>query len=54
MSIEVVLAVVIIVMGISLMQLIRHNGKEIKRLKQRLEKAGVIKEDSESSVESPQ
>ena len=54
MSAEVVLAIVILVLGISLHQLIRHNGKEIKRLKQRLEKAGVIKEDSESSAESRQ
>lgn len=45
---EVVLAVVIIVMGISLERLIAHNRKEVRKLKRQLEKAGVIELDVEA------
>ena len=44
---EVVISVVLIVVAIALSRLIAHNSKEVKKLKRRLEKAGVIDIEAE-------
>ena len=45
---EIVLGVLIIVIFISLERLVARNRKEVRKLKRRLEKAGVIEVDVEA------